>query len=417
MNDVITFSLPRPLVLGLGALLILLVLSALVYITLPKDERDTNPLTQLRDHLGLQTMPLIVFIVVLALWTGLAITLTLGLFGLISEIIYNAQPDTYLFYVLRIAGLTTVLGAVIALPFTVIRLRLTHEQTATAKESLFNEKINTATQGLYARRQVTKAVAPGGSYKLHQNFWEDDIVQRNAAIDRLEGLAEENPSEVPRIARILSLYVREISAQSPAHLPPPGFDLSDLQDWISALPNPRSDLEKAAQMLGQLAHHAVKPLSSYEIDLKGANLQRCTLDDTVFTDGNFTGAQMHGATLRNARLQGSRLFNTSLQDADLSGARLQGAEMSNVKLQGARLVRTKLNGANLEKAQLEYAILEDAQLRGAHLKGAILRNSSLKKKRSYKVRTSLRQTLTTPFVPAQVSLEQFCTERLLQERI
>jgi hypothetical protein len=34
--------------------------------------------------------------------------------------------------------------------------------------------------------------------------WEDDVVRRNAAIDRLEGLVRERPEEAERVARLLS---------------------------------------------------------------------------------------------------------------------------------------------------------------------------------------------------------------------
>jgi len=44
----------------------------------------------------------------------------------------------------------------------------------------------------------------------------DDLVTRNAAIDRLEGLPEERPEAVRRIARMLSVCVRESSREYPA---------------------------------------------------------------------------------------------------------------------------------------------------------------------------------------------------------
>lgn len=221
------------------------------------------------------------------LYATIALILFAGILFLIGGVIglpFTERPDgtdpgeAFIFYVLRLAGLTTVLGAVIALPFTMVRLRLTHEQTTNSKDSLFNEKINAATQGLYARRQVTKWHRKKG----HVDHWEDDIVQRNAAIDRLEGLAEENASEVPRIARLLSVYVRELSAEIPAKNAPPDATPNELRDWANSLPKLRSDMEKAAQTLGRLRALAEKPLDNAEVDLRGANLQRAALPELDF---------------------------------------------------------------------------------------------------------------------------------------
>lgn len=168
----------------------------------------------LRTQLGLGNIDLRLLIPGVLLWVVLFLLLLVGLIGLIWTSLAQGIPQDAeartraLFNVLRIAGLTTVLGAVVALPFTLIRLRLNAEQTKTATESLFNDKINAAAADLHAQRQVTKAVAPGGSYRLHQDFWEDDITRRNIAIVRLRSLAEEYPAEATKVADILLSYLR-----------------------------------------------------------------------------------------------------------------------------------------------------------------------------------------------------------------
>ncbi|MEL6565781.1 MAG: pentapeptide repeat-containing protein, partial [Pseudomonadota bacterium] len=340
----------------------------------------------LHDRLGLGALHPGLVALGLGLYGAVALLLLGGLLVLIAGTVAlpfdpdadpNATRREYLFYVLRIAGLTTVLGAVIALPFTVIRLQLTQKATETATESLFNDKINEATKGLYARRQVTKAVAPGGSDKLHQDFWQDDIVQRNAAIDRLEGLAQEKPTEVPRIARLLSVYVRELSAEVPAASPPTDAGPDDLIEWAIALPKLRSDMEKAAQTLGRLASIAPDPLENGEVDLRGANLQSADLSKTTFDKALLTGAQLHGANLFRAQLHGANLFRAQLQRASLREAQLRGASLEGAELQGASLREAQLQRANFGWAQLQGADLRGAQLQGASLEGAQLQGANL----------------------------------------
>ena len=391
MNDTIDFSLPGPLVWGLTSLGALILASWLIYIALPNAEAKPNSLTRLRDGLGLKGVPPILLIAGTIAYTIIAAILTVGLALLILGTIAlpfaegmtaDEVQKEFLFYVLRLAGLTTVLGAVIALPLTVIRLRLTQKQTETATASLFNEKINAATEGLYARRQVTE-------WRRGQShvFWQDDIVQRNAAIDRLEGLAQEEPAETQRIARLLSVYVRELSAEVPAQDPPEGATPQDLRNWAFALPKPRSDMEKAAQTLGRLHEHAEAPLANGEIDLRGANLQRCDIRELAFDKALFEGAQLQGASLGYAQLQGTHLGGAQLQGADLEGAQLQGAVLRGAQLQGADLrgaqlqeadlEGAQLQGADLSGAQLQEANLLDAQLQGADLRGAQLQEADL----------------------------------------
>ncbi|WP_299376256.1 pentapeptide repeat-containing protein [uncultured Tateyamaria sp.] len=373
----LTINFSHPLVAGGAALLALMFVSWLIYLTLPEAEGKEGPLHKLRAALGMERLPHALILSILALYIALAGILILGLFGLIVDTLRAVGgSNDYLFYVLRIGGLTAVLGAVIALPLTVIRLRLT-------QESLFNDKINEATKGLYARRQVTKWHRKYG----YVNHWQDDIVQRNAAIDRLEGLAHEKPTEVPRIARLLSVYVRELSAEVPAQDTPKDAKPGELWEWAQGLPKLRSDMEKAAQTLGRLADVAPEPLTNGEIDLRSANLQRADLTaakleqallrEAHLQGANLDGAHLQGANLYEAQLQGANLDVAQLKGANLDGAQLQEAYLYEAQLQRAYLDEAQLQGARLYRAQLQEARLYRAQLQGAYLYGAQLQEAYL----------------------------------------
>lgn len=321
------------------------------------------------------------FILGAVLWVGVVTILTAGLLGLIVDVLSNALPRRdapddiweFRFKLVQLTALTTVLGAAVALPLTMARLRLTRRTNKTAEDALFNDKINEATKGLYARRQVSVLGKDG----KHEDVWKDDVIQRGAAIDRLEGLAQEKPQEVPRIERLLSVYVREISAEVPAQAPPKDATPDDLRKWARALPGLRSDMEKAAQTLGRVADIAPDRLTNGEIDLRGANLQRADLRGAKLEHALLQGAKLQGAHLFEAQLKGTHLSRVQLQGANLFEAQLQRAHLSGACLQAENLGKTRLQGANLGGARLQGADLSGAQLQGAYDDGARLQGAYL----------------------------------------
>lgn len=330
----------RNLVNGTAFLMIIVVMSGLVAISIPDKSDKPNAVLRLRDALGMAGIHPALFLMTIFLWVAIAFILVTGLFGLTLDVLNDLAPERPLpddsddvkklkddaiwdfrFKLIQLTALTTVLGAVIALPFTLIRLGLTQDQTKTARDSLFNEKINAATQGLYARRQVSL----GEGTDAH-DIWRDDIVQRCAAIDRLEGLADENRDDVPRIARLLSVYVRELSTEVPAQPAPKDATPQELQAWAQDLPKLRSDMEKAAQTLGRLNALAETALANGEIDLRGANVQNADLKHLDFGKALLSKTQLQGANLIAAQFDAS----TSLTDATLRGASVREVDFTSV---------------------------------------------------------------------------------------
>ncbi|MFW5678276.1 MAG: pentapeptide repeat-containing protein, partial [Rhodosalinus sp.] len=334
----------------------------------------------LQRALGLPAANPLVMAAVGLLWLALALLLAGGLFTLIWVTLTQGviAPDAggdlweFRFRLAQMLALTTVLGAVVALPITLTRLRLSREQAETAKEALFNQKITEAAADLYAQRQVTLRPITGGPV----NGWEDDIVRRNAAIDRLEGLVRERPEEAERVARLLSTYVRELSREHPPKPVPETEDVREIKAWAHSLRPARSDMENAAQVLGRLAQINVSEDLRRAIDLRDANLQGFDLTSALFNGAHLDGAQLQGANLSRAQLQGARLVCAQLQGTVLNRARLQSARFDNAQLQGARLERTQLQGANFYRALLHEVRLEWAQLQRASLSGAQLQRAN-----------------------------------------
>lgn len=234
-----------------------------------------------------------------------------------------------------IRNIGLVLAAFFGAPFLVWRTWVAARQTNLQDEALFNDKINAATD-LAARRQVTRVVEQDQK-EVVLTEWEDDLVTRAAAIDRLEGLALEamerqDYAPAQRIARMLSIYVQELSRAYPPLDPDDEAQLGGHEVWEEPVFPARPDMERAAQSLGRI------------------NPQ----DETIraaFGRGNID--------LRRCNLQGF----------DLRGLNLQGANLEMAHLQGANLGRAQLQGAVLGGAQMsESTNLGDATLRGASLR-------------------------------------------------
>ena len=372
---------------------------ALVGVTLVVLLTMNTPLAHFRKNSNLQDVPLVLFAFAATIYAAVTAFLLFGLLIVIWRVIFlpstggNDAEREFLFSVLRIAGLTTVLGAVIALPITISRLRLTREQTLTAGRSLFNEKINAALEDLYSRRQFTLH-AEDGSPK--GDIWHDDITRRNAAIDRLERLALEDKSFAPDIARMLAIYVRELSKENPPEEPPDTKEPEKLRVWASRLKPKRTDMENAVQTLGRLMGNERLlekgiDLRDLNLDLRNTNLQGFDLNGLCFERTVLDGAQLQGARLFEARLQWASLVSSQLQGAELTKAQffkanfrwaqLQGAELGHSNLQRANLEGAHLQGANIDAAHLQQANLKQARLRGADLGNARLKWANLESAR------------------------------------
>ncbi|WP_170125857.1 pentapeptide repeat-containing protein [Pelagimonas varians] len=246
------------------------------------------------------------------------------------------------------------------------------EQTATAKAALFNSKITEAAADLHATRQVSKKV---GKNKW-ETVWEDDIVRRNAAIDRLEGLVREEPAEAGRVSRLLSVYVRELSKEYPAQKTPDTDDIKKLKDWAKALKIARSDIENAVQMLGRLADINGVYSQNLEIDLRRANLQAMDLKRLSYPSANFDHAQMQGALLSHSSLENASFCHADMKNAVLYKISASFAFFTGTIMQSAVLDFSTFTKADFTGAKLNRAKLQGCDLTQAHLTGAIMKSTS-----------------------------------------
>ena len=237
-----------------------------------------------------------------------------------------------------------------------------------------------------------------------------DIVTRAAAIDRLKGLAAEQPENRDRIAAALCLYVRETSKTEEPALPFPKDTPPDQAAEMGCGPARRA-LRPGTRRAGscgaqcQRAHYNrsdrrqpathepqwTEPFS--EANLR--EVRRCSGRTSDLSEMPVCRPQQGGVAWSKhqpmLRLKGgadlrrvpSCMGRTSagrrLQLSDLSWAKMQGANLSYARMQGANLQRFgDTYGANLNFSQMEGARLyrgrswQCANISWARMQGANL---------------------------------------------
>lgn len=321
-------------------------------------KEDQPAADRLRALLGLEAMNGGLFFLALCLWGLLLLLLTGGLFWMIWEVAWHSLPTRenvweWRFLLAQLVALTGVLGAVVALPFTLTRLRLTREQNRTAEDQRriaetahFNERLKAASDDLHARREMKHKWDMG---KADHSYIEDDIVRRAAAIGALEALARERPAEAPRIGRLLCTYLRELSK-----LVTPESD-----------EHPRADMEAAAQTVGGLQKIEWVVAEDVQIDLRGANLAGFDLSGLSFVGANFAQCKAFSAlfiasTLTHTKWNEADLAETSFLRADLKHSEFI---MPQVGFPTA-FFRADLEGSAFWHMDCEKIILEQEQVDG-----------------------------------------------------
>jgi len=346
-------------------------------------DKQNKPVTA-RDWLGLSDVPdwakarwvgagVTVAICLLGAWVLL---IAIGAMGAMTAAVFGGE-------VTDLRGISIFVTAVFGAPFLVWRTVIAARQADLQDEALFNDKINAAAEDLAKRRQVTRpSFKKSGKDEAEEILleWEDDVVTRAAAIDRLLGLARERPLEVPRIAALLSVYVRELSKQKGLtpqdHDIPEGADeASVLRKWARDLKPIRSDMEKAVQTLGRLRWIAGQ--ENLTIDLSDANLQGYDLQTLNFDAARMSGARIEGANLSLAQMKEANLRGAQMKEANLRGAQMEGADLSGAQMEGANLFGAQMEGANLFGAQMKGADLSLAEMKGADLRGAQMEGADL----------------------------------------
>lgn len=374
--------------------------------------------------LGLQTVPRGVLLAAGALWAVFFAALVLVFLKTVADILWldEAEADILRSRAFFLTGSTVALGAVIALPFTLIRTAQGARQTRTAEENLITDLVTKAVEGLAAvreRTRFTRTVAWWDGGEIRKEFeWQDapalprdaeiepdqttpwapvavtepNIEVRIGAIHSLERLLKTaDQDDYRRILQILCAYLREnCRAESPdPELPPPDpgsgveglqtHDISFAQYNRAHTVQLRADLHAVFAVLKYQIAFRHEPDLLWQLGRTGSARRMLDLSRIDLRRVDLTGADLTHADLQNARLGGATLEDAHLADTDLRRANMNGtildrSTLDNADLTGTRLRQARLSGTSLRGVKFDSTLLQGAYLQRVNFDGAHLRN-------------------------------------------
>ncbi len=396
------------------------------------------------EALGIARFPNYLTMPSVAVWGALFLALLIGIPGVIHGIFFGesaADPVERRWLLLSLTALAAAMGAVVALPFTLIKTRQNERQTRATEEGLITDRINNAVEGLGAEKKVDRIgrpvtfkdaedkeetviqwqgeTLPEGDV-LEKGDWQvfsetlPNLEVRIGAILALERLARNNLDIHVQIMEILCAYIRENAPASGAKPIPefvepeekPSKDRSLRSIWQEAIESyntelqeilrnihPREDIQVALTVLGRRSaegrlrearHNNPDPKTKFIFDGPGPEAlkrnENGSIDQKELNDWKKARSAYRGyrLDLRGTNLQGADMAKLNFGGARFENAQLQGADLEGARLQGAVLGVAQLQGADLEGARLQGAYLGVAQLQGAYLEGARLQGAYLR---------------------------------------
>lgn len=151
------------------------------------------------------------------------------------------------------------------------------------------------------------AVTDAFAKAVEQLAKDDALALRLGGVYAMDRIADDDPTERPRIAEILSAFVRD-GVPTVGELPRDvraGLQVLTRRDW------------------------------TVSVDLAGTRLVGARLHAARLTGAVLVGADLSDATLRGAVLKGANLSRVDLRRADLSGADLRAATLTGARLSAA----------------------------------------------------------------------------------
>ena len=385
------------------------------------------------DRLGVAQFPNYLAAPFVVIWCVIFTILLLGLIWTILLIFTGGpvEPDATerRWLLLSFTALVATLGAVVALPFTLIKTRQNERQTTATEEGLITDRINKAVEGLGAEKKIDRIGRPvslldsGGDDEtliqwqgealpkgdvLKKGDWQvfseslPNLEVRIGSILALERLARNNLDIHVQIMQILCAYIRHNAPASkaiqvpdfvePTAKPSKGRSMRkiwedttssysvDLRKALKTV-KPREDIQVALTVLGRRSAEGRRREAGYlspdldrdfPFDSPGPKVR--TRNDTGSIDAE---ELQHWKSACDA-YRGYRLDlrGGDLQGADLIGLNFGGARFEKALMQGADLWEALMQGADLREALMQGADLWGAQMQGADLDGAKMNSAT-----------------------------------------
>ena len=392
-------------------------------------------------HLGVSNVPRVIRLGGAGLWTLLFViffTAIVWIAGYLStQITWDSltgqdQTNDLRWYLLTLTAMTTVLGAVIALPFTLIRTKnleaqtkATQQQTHAALDGLVTDRLNKAVEGLGAQKEVNRlgrnvfyqqdgkefstfqwegdqATSPSGAEGTRADSWsniaitEPNLEVRIGSIYALERIAKENKDYHVQVMEILCAYVRENAPASEAKEWPElemreseedgpleaDFEgrmdaFRSASDALKETVKPRSDIQTALTVIGRRSAEQ----RQWEAEADGGKAGDAFVFDEPCPEYSGDENAPLGPEWQTfeaaVKAWKERLRAYEGYRLDLRGTNLQGADLAGLALAGARLDAAQMQGAGLRRAKMQGADLEGAKMQQAYLSGAQMQGAGL----------------------------------------
>ena len=186
----------------------------------------TPSLIALQKRVGLEQLNSGLFFIASVMWLLVFTSLFVGLLATIWLEISTKTPTSsdgiwdWRFTLVGLAALTATMGAVVALPFTLVRLTYVRRQTETATQALFNDKINAAATDLHAQRQITTLIALINEQLREPRQRYEELLNSGDEIEKIlqHGAEKARAQARPMIARLRKAQgIEAISQVSPRH--------------------------------------------------------------------------------------------------------------------------------------------------------------------------------------------------------
>lgn len=421
----ITLPLTWPEAGALGFLILLVAASWLFVNVLPRPKKGrADPMAVVLGARGLTNLATLS---VTAIWLAVFIALLGGLLWTVQDLftaVFDPAVDATdrRWRLATLAAVTTVLGAVIALPFTLRRTIFDARTTRATEEDLKTALLNKAIEGLGAEKKVdrigrvitfrhaerddtalewkgTPLTLPEGAEVTRRDEWKvfsetlPNLEVRIGAVLALERLSQQNDDLHVQIMQILCAYIRENSPASAAVKMPrmgiheegeAGHRFKLLPDWkerlalyqtqldatVKTIPPLRVDIQMALTVIGRRddSRRLIEAQWGYPPD-----------DAPNHDPLHVSLIPVPPTTQWSAKAKDWLGFDDKLEKwaksvEAHSGYRL---DLRKTNLQGADLQAANLAGANLADAQMQKAQLRDAQMHSASLGGAQMQSASL----------------------------------------
>ena len=281
---------------------------------------------QLRHHSFILALAITVFIVFLAIFSGLfyysLAFLINSLYDLVQYQIFNIKIGSRAFRnaSLSIAGSVTLLITLLGVILTIIRNILTRQQNDTGQQKIVAE-------------QISRAIDQIGAYKQNNDGsnHEPNIEARVGGIYSLERIARDSDNDYKKIMDILCAYVRATALKE-----------SKLLSLRTA--NTREDIQAAIDVLGTKKSSWL----FWKRDKFRVNLENCNLSGYRFSELKFNTY----TDSKSGAIFDKSLFNSvQFHRADLSYVSFDGADLTEADFEKAIFKDTRVGGVDLRKAK------------------------------------------------------------------